>query len=265
MYALLLAAAWRWQERMVWQPPAVASRDEPGTRRLTYTAEDGQPLHAYLAGDVGRSPGLLIAFHGNAEIAAWNVSWAAEVARRTGWAVLVPEYRGYAGLPGVPSYEASRRDARAAYRFALDQLGADSSRVALYGHSLGTAIAAELASEHLPAALILLAPFTSARDMARSMLARPVSAMWGMIGRVHFDTRARVAALEAPVSVAHGERDGVIPVRMGRQVYGAARVRGELLTVAGAGHNDVLDVGARQYWRWLGDALMAAAAARTPP
>jgi fermentation-respiration switch protein FrsA (DUF1100 family) len=255
LYLLLVVAAWRMQERIVWQPPRMAAYPDAGVRRLDYASDDGQPLFAYLVGDPARAPGLLIACHGNADLAAWVVPWAAEVERRTGWAVLIPEYRGYGGLAGSPDYLSSQRDARATYRIAREQLGVDASRVALYGHSLGSAIAAELATEHAPAALVLESPFTSARDMARAMLAIPVAALWGAIARVHFDTRAKVATLDAPVSVIHGERDAVIPVRMGRAVHAAARVKGALLVVPGAGHNDLADVAGDAYWEWLRDAL----------
>jgi pimeloyl-ACP methyl ester carboxylesterase len=254
-YLLLNVAGWRWQERIVWQPPRLAEYPAAAARRIEYAADDGQPLYAYLVGDPARAPGLVIAHHGNADLAAWLVPWAAEVERRTGWAVLVPEFRGYGGLTGAPGYTASRQDARAAYRVARQQLGVDSSRIALYGHSLGSAVASELAAEHAPTALILVAPFTSARDMAREMRALPLSALWGRVGRVQFDTRARLAALPAPVFVAHGDRDAVIPVWMGRAVHAAAKIQGELLIVPGAGHNDVEQVAGPAYWTWLSRAL----------
>ena len=60
------------------------------------------------------------------------------------------------------------------------------------------------------------------------------------------------------VFVAHGERDGIVPVQMGREVYAAARMKGELLVVRGAGHNDVPGIGGGDYWAWLADALHAA-------
>jgi fermentation-respiration switch protein FrsA (DUF1100 family) len=261
-YVALIVLAWASQERIVWQPPRVAAMPEGAAQRLSYSADDGQPLQAYLVGDPSRAAGVLVAFHGNAELAVWNISWAAEVARRTGWAVLLPEYRGYGGLAGSPDYAGSQRDARAALRMVREQLGVDSTRVAYFGHSLGSAVAAELAAEYPPTALILLAPFTSARDMARAMPGLPLGALWGLIGRVHFDTRARVAALNAPVFVAHGERDLVVPVRMGRDVYDAARVKGELLLVPDAGHNDVASVAAGDYWAWLTGALHAGATSR---
>lgn len=255
LYALLVAAVWRMQERVVWQPPPHAALPASSARRIDYVSDDGQPLFAYLVGDPARAPGLLVAWHGNADLAAWQVPWAAEVARRTGWAVLLPEYRGYGGLAGRPDYASSRRDARATLRLARERLGADSARIALYGHSLGSAVAAEAAAERPPAALLLAAPFTSARDMAGTVLLPPVAALWPAIGRVHFDTRALVATIDAPVSVVHGEGDRVIPARMGRAVHAAARVPGELLVLPGADHDDMAAVAGETYWAWLARAL----------
>ena len=255
VYALVLLAAWRMQERIVWQPPRLVVEPAALAQRIDYASDDGQPLYSYLVGDPSRAHGLIIAYHGNADLAAWRVPWAVEVERRTGWAVLVPEYRGYGGLGGSPSYLSSQRDARATYRLVRERLVNDSTRIALYGHSLGSAVAAELASDHPPAVLLLEAPFTSARDMARAMLVLPVAAAWRAIARVHFDTRAVVASLHVPVSVVHGENDGIIPIRMGRAVYAAARVRGELLAVPGAGHNNVIDSAGDDYWAWMRRAL----------
>jgi pimeloyl-ACP methyl ester carboxylesterase len=262
LFVVALIAMWRLQERIVWQPPRLAAYPSGVARRIDYRSDDGQPLFAFVVGEPARASGLIIAFHGNADLAVWTLPWAAEVQRRTGWAVMVAEYRGYGGLPGSPDYLSSQRDARATYRVAREQLGVDARRIALYGHSLGSAVAAELAVEHAPSVLILEAPFTSARDMARRILA-PVAAVWGVVARVHFDTRSKVAALDVPTWVVHGERDGVIPVRMGRAVHAAARVPGELLLVRGAGHNDLRDVGGDAYWAWLRRALERATAARS--
>jgi fermentation-respiration switch protein FrsA (DUF1100 family) len=114
---------------------------------------------------------------------------------------------------------------------------------------------AELAAS-APPRLVLQSPFSSARDVATSVRSR-VSVFWGLISRVHFDTNARVAALDVPVSVAHGDKDLIIPAEMGREVFAAARRPGELLIVPGAGHNDVPEVGRRTYWTWLVRAVHA--------
>jgi fermentation-respiration switch protein FrsA (DUF1100 family) len=165
--------------------------------------------------------------------------------------VLLAEYRGYAGLPGRPTYASSKLDARAAYDYARKTLGATPERVVIYGHSLGSAIAVELASEIKPRALLLEAPFTSARAMAARLGVPGIIPLWRAISRVHYDTRTGVADLDVPVWVVHGERDMVTPVHMGREVFQAARRKGDLLILEGVGHNDVVETGAERYWNWL--------------
>ncbi len=256
---LTIAAAgtgllWWGQERLVFQPGG-PPYPVAGAERLEYRADDGQPLLAYVVGNRDTPRGVLIAFHGNADLAAARVVWAEELARRTGWLVMLPEWRGYAGLPGRPTADGVRRDAHAALRVAVDSLGAHAGHLALYGHSLGSAVAAELSNEANPTALLLESPLTSARDMARIVVARPVELVWSMISRVHYDTRHRVSELAAPVSVAHGVRDFIIPVRMGEAVFAAARRKGALLIVQGAGHNDVAEVAGDAYWQWVAEAL----------
>jgi len=265
---LVTAALWQGQERVVWQPPGLALPDPPDIQRLEFLAADSQPLYAYVVGDRERARGALIAFHGNADLAARLVPWGEEVAKRTGALVVLAEYRGYGGLPGSPTYEGSRRDARAAWRATRELLDVPAESIAVFGHSLGSAVATELASAldeegTPPRVLLLQSPFTSARDMAR--LIAPAVLLWDLVSRVHFDTERRVRTLRAPVWVSHGTRDLIIPVRMGRRVHAAAKEKGELLIVPAAGHNDVAEVAGDDYWRWLEAALSAASASPPAP
>lgn len=252
----MIGLLWWTQERIVFQPPRLfPDAVEDDVARVDYRASDGQPLFAYVVDPPAVEPagiaGTVLAFHGNADLAVWLLPWARELSRRTGWRVVVPEYRGYAGLPGTPTYAGSRLDAAAAYATVREPLGADPERLALFGHSLGSAIASELATAAPHSALVLQSPFTSALDMARRVALTPAVAAWKLIARVHFDTEARVARLATPVSVAHGGRDAVIPASMGQRVYGAARVKGMWLLVEGAGHNDVAEGGGEEYWEWI--------------
>ena len=261
VYVVLLVVLWSQQERIVFQPPTVlfAARQptvggEP-VRQVSYRASDGTTLFAYLIGETEGLRCVLIAFHGNADLARNLVPWAAEVARRTHVAVLLPELRGYDRLPGRPTYSSAANDARAAWQVAHDSLGVPEANIALFGHSLGSAIATELASEHRPRALILQSPLSSARAMAARMFIPGIAFFWPIMTRVHYDTIHRVRALDAPVWVAHGDRDRIIPAAMGREVFEAAAHKGELLIVESAGHNDVAEIGGEDYWRWLTRAL----------
>ena len=258
-----VALVWWRQERIVFQPPPGPWGPAAEARRVEYRAEDGTALHGWLVGDErsGRAARpLLLVFHGNADLASRQVPWARELAARTGWRVLAAEYRGYEGAGGRPTYAGIALDAHAAWQAARDSLGAQPWDIAIFGHSLGSAVAAELAAAldtagTPPRALLLQSPFTSVRAMARLAMPRTVLWMWGAIARVHYDTERRVRRLRAVVHVAHGERDAVIPVAMGRAVYDAARVKGTLLVVPDAGHNDVPETGGEAYWRWIDRAL----------
>ena len=260
----LVALIWWKQERIVFQPPPPPDVALPAwARRVAYEASDGQPLLGYVVAPEGaEAPGrrVVVAFHGNADLAVWQLDWARELSRRTGATVLLAEYRGYGGLGGAPTYEGSRRDADAALAFAERVLGAVPAEVVLFGHSLGSGVATELAGRMAargagPRALVLQSPFTSARAMARLVVIRPAWWAWRAISRVHFDSERLVRTLDTPVWVAHGERDMIVPVRMGRALFDAARVKGRLLLVPRASHNDVEMAGGEEYWSWLESAV----------
>jgi uncharacterized protein len=245
---------WWSQERILFQPPRL-DRIPVESGRVHYKAVDGQQLVGFVVGNPRTAPGVLICFHGNADLAVWQLDWASEVERRTKYAVFLAEYRGYMSLGGSPTYSNTKLDARAAREHLVSALGIQPDRIAYFGHSLGSAIATELAEVHPPRALVLQSPFSSARAMARLIVSPPVVLAWKAISRIHFDTKQAVSRLDVPVSVAHGKRDRIVPFRMGVEVYEAAKRKGELLLLDEAGHNDVAEVGEQKYWGWLKAAL----------
>jgi uncharacterized protein len=255
VYSGLLLILWRFQERIVFQPPADIGPTSVPARQAYYRATDGTMLFAYVVGDCDPDRPVVLAFHGNADVARWLVPWASTLARETNACVVLPEYRGYDGLSGAPTYQDSELDARAALAYVTDTLGAKAANLVYFGHSLGSAIAAELAAIQVPRSLVLQSPFTSAREMGARVYLPGVSAFWNVVSRVHFDTITRVRSTAAPVWVAHGDKDFVIPVYMGREVFQAAAHKGDLLIVHQAGHNDVPEVGGRAYWAWLARAV----------
>ena len=251
---MLFTTVWLWrnQERVVFQPPQNVPPDPNGARRVEFRASDGRPAFAFVVTPSNGAPAAtVVAFHGNADLAAWLVPWAQDVARRANAIVVVPEFRGYGGTSGPPTYAGVGADAEGALTYARTLA---PRRVVLFGHSLGSAIATEVAAsarDRAPDALALQSPFTSARAMAFRMMVPAVPVVWSRISRIHYDTQARVRELDIPVSVAHGTIDLTIPTRMGRDVHASAKRKGELLLVAGAGHNDVAETGGEDYWRWL--------------
>jgi fermentation-respiration switch protein FrsA (DUF1100 family) len=249
-----LILLWWSQERIVFQPPPY-HEVPPDSGRVSYDALDGQRLTAFLVGNPKSARGTLLCFHGNADLAVWQLGWAREIQRHTGYAVFLAEYRGYMSLGGSPTYSSTKLDARAAYDHLRIAFGVDRPRMAYFGHSLGSGVAAELAEVHPPAALLLQSPFSSARAMARLIIWPPISIVWRAISRVHFDTVRVVSELDVAVSVAHGKRDRIVPFKMGLEVYESAKLKGQLLAVERAGHNDVAEIAGEEYWRWVVEAL----------
>jgi uncharacterized protein len=254
-YLVFLALLWGFQERIVFQPPANPESLDSATRIMSYTSSDGIRLVAHVVEPPQAGGPVILAFHGNAMISRWMIPWAREVARRLQATVVLPEYRGYDGVAGSPTYGGAAMDAAAALAATMEQFHVTPGNIVYYGHSLGSAVATELASKAPPKALLLESPFTSALDMAGRMRIVGLGLVWPMISRVHYTTAERVATLGMPVSVAHGERDIVIPVRMGLAVHAAARVKGGLLVVSDADHNDVPIVGGDAYWKWFAEAI----------
>ena len=93
---LLFTTVWLWrnQERVVYQPPQIVPPDPDGARRVELRASDGRATFAYVVTPSnGAAAATVVAFHGNADLAAWLVPWAQDVARRANAIVIVPEQR----------------------------------------------------------------------------------------------------------------------------------------------------------------------------
>ncbi len=271
--AVVVVVLWAVQERLVFRPPAPPPQQGRGATRIDYVSTDGQPLFGFwIAGEEARSEDgarpeddaarseaashrVILHFHGNGDLADSWIDWAQDVARRTGWSVFLAEYRGYGGLPGRATYEGVMLDAHATLALLHERFGANPSDVVLYGHSLGTGVAAQLAAEQGARAVLLEGPITSVADAGRRSFPPPISFAISWISRIDFAPIDHVRKFQSPVWVACGDLDRVTGVSMSRSVFSAALHQGELLLVPGAGHGDVADRGGEAYWAWIRRAL----------
>jgi fermentation-respiration switch protein FrsA (DUF1100 family) len=152
-----------------------------------------------------------------------------------GWGVYMMTYRGYGGSTGSPSETANVADARLAYQ-ALVQDGVSPTSIIAYGESLGTGIAVRIAAELPVAGVILDAPYTSIVDIAaRSYPFLPVR----LILTDRYETTRYIGKIRAPLLILHGERDGVVPVAMGRELARLAPEPKRLVTFPGGHHSDL--------------------------
>ncbi|MBK7976781.1 MAG: alpha/beta fold hydrolase [Deltaproteobacteria bacterium] len=215
--------------------PAPSSDDGPivkGARAITARAADGHPVHALVFDPPDSRAPVVVQFHGNGEVVGWNQPLGLELKRRGFGAVLV-EYRGYGKSTGVrPSEDGLYADAEAVIQW-LRAAGVGPGRTVLWGFSLGTGVAAEMAARGAGSALVLQAPFTSVPDVAsRVAWFLPVRTLV----RERFDTLSKAARITIPTLVIHGSADPVIPFRMGEAVSRAI-AGAKLVRVRGGGHD----------------------------
>jgi fermentation-respiration switch protein FrsA (DUF1100 family) len=185
-------------------------------------------------------------FHGN----AGNISHRLHsilIFHQLRLSVFIIDYRGYGQSEGKPTEQGTRLDANAAWQYLVQQRKLLPEQVILFGRSLGAAVAAELATRHPPAALIVESAFTSVPDIAADLYPwLPVR--W--ISRFSYDTRAYLQQLGCPVLVVHSEEDDIIPFRHGEALYQAAAGDKDLLTLRG-GHNEGFWLSRENYMRGL--------------
>ena len=182
------------------------------------STRDDVQLHGWYLPRPGARRALLF-FHGN----AGNISHrraSIEIFHRLGLNVLIVDYRGYGRSAGRPSEEGLYLDAQAAWDYLVGSKGTAPGDVIVFGRSLGGAVAAWLAAEERPGALILESTFNSARDFVAQ--AFPMLS-WLIVRRYEFDTAARLTAIRCPVLVLHSPQDEIMPYALGERLYQAAR------------------------------------------
>lgn len=235
-YALLCAALFVFQSRLVYFPYAelAATPKAAGLayEDLTITTEDSQKLHGWFV-PAERSSAVVLFLHGNAGNVSHRLDWIA-LFHEIGISTLIIDYRGYGKSSGTPSEEGTYRDAEAAWRYLVTQREIAPQEIAIFGESLGGAVAAKLAARETPQALIIVAAFTSLPDLA-SQLYSYVPAR--LLTRFKYDTREHVKRARCPVLVIHSASDEIVPFAHGRALYEAANVPKQFLEIRG-GHND---------------------------
>ena len=200
---------------------------------ISLKTSDGIQISAFHAPNVNGKR-MLIYFHGNAGNASDRLG-DAERLWQMGVSVLLVDYRGFGGSDGAPSEKGIYLDAKAALDYVVGTTKTKTEDIILFGRSLGTAVAVDLAGRRPLAAVILVSPFTSGRDMAaRSRLAF-------LLGDAYrpFDTIAKIPHLRAPLLILHGTADALIPIDMGKALFDAAPSPKNFVSIEGAGHNDL--------------------------
>ncbi|VVO36024.1 alpha/beta hydrolase [Pseudomonas fluorescens] len=223
----------------------------------------GQSIHGWWwPAERADAPAILY-LHG----VRWNLTgqlFRLEQLRALGYSVLAIDYRGFGQSQGdLPSESSVYEDARIAWE-RLKVLQPDANKRLIYGHSLGGAVAIDLAAElgqsavkeqtPVPArGLIIESTFTSLADIATAIANTSLPVRWLLSQK--FDSIDKIAGIHMPLLVVHGLDDRYVPPRFSEQLFNAAVEPKRLLLVPGATHNNSLRMGGPAYRKAL-DALM---------
>jgi pimeloyl-ACP methyl ester carboxylesterase len=202
-------------------------------------ASDGVKIHGWWVQRDG-SPLVTLFLHGNAGNITNRTPRIQEIIA-AGSSVLMLDYRGYGKSSGWPSEQGLYRDSEAGFIYLLGK-GYRSEQIILHGESLGTAVAIDLASRRPCAALILEAPFTSASDVAGAV----VPFLGPRLVR-SFNSLPKIRWIRVPIFFMQGDRDEVIPLRLGQELFTAAQGSKTFWIIPGAGHNDILETAGAEY------------------
>jgi uncharacterized protein len=215
--------------------------------RVAYAAGDGVQITAWAIPAGGPDPTdfWLLICHGNqGNIGTGRRPAFYAAARDAGLSLLAFDYRGYGASTGAPDEPGLYEDAKASYAHLTRAMGVPPDRIVIFGHSLGTGVAIELATRAPAAGLILEAPYTSIVEIGQARYPFiPVS----LIASQRFPSIDRIGHVTMPVLFLHSPEDDVIPHAHGRRLHDATVAPKRFVDVRG-GHDDAYRVDAEVYF-----------------
>jgi uncharacterized protein len=216
-------------------PPAAAGL--PEAEEVVLDSSGGERVIVWHIPPRGEKP-VVLYFHGNGGSLRVRVDrFRALAADGTGLIAL--SYRGYGGSSGRPTEKGLIDDALAAYAFAAARYPA--SRLALWGESLGTGVAVALAAQKPVGRIVLESPFTSIADIAAQIYwFFPVR----LLIKDSFRSDLLIGTITAPFLILHGDKDSIVPITLGDQLYKLITAPKRFVRFPGAAHNDLAAYGA---------------------
>lgn len=217
-------------------------------RDLTIPTSDNSTVSAwYLTRDDAIAD--FIFFHGNAgNISTGRLDLVLKLFDQQ-YNVLVFDYRGYGQSPGSPTEAGIYLDSEAVARFYRDEFHRSGRKVIYFGRSLGGVAASLAAAKIPPTGLILEATFPSKQALLRHHPA--LLRFLALFSRYELPTIRFLDEVHCPVLVVHGDRDEIVPLQVGEELFHRIKGDKEMYVVSGASHADQCIVGGDQYWARL--------------
>ena len=210
---------------------------------IVIPGEPGRTLHGWWVPAADPRAKVVLYLHGSDGNVSTSMDGIAPL-RELGYSVFMIDYRGYgASGGGFPSEAGVYEDAQSAWDYLVYEQRIDPANLFIYGHSLGGAIAIELALRHPEAAgLVVESSFTSIYDMAMRE-ARYAPLPVKLVLNQRFHSVAKVGQLRLPVLYIHGTADETVPFEMGEALYSATPFARGLVAVPAGNHENNAAVG----------------------
>jgi uncharacterized protein len=204
-------------------------------------------VHGWWIPAAQSSAPVLFYFHGNGSNNG-DLTGIAAILHQLPASVLLIDYRGYGkSSPVFPNETRVYQDGETAWQYLTLERKIKPQRVFVYGHSLGGAIAIELASRHPDVAgLITEGTFTSVQDLASQLPGLKLFPL-NLLVTQRFDSINKIKSLETPILILHGAGDRTIPPFMAQELYAAAPEPKYLAIFAEADHNNLPELDLQQY------------------
>ena len=257
LYLAIVALLWFAESRLIYFPGPERSLTLPPAalqlpiERAELTTADDVKLVGWVMPAANGTAGFwLLVCHGNAgNLSQFDRPAHYAALRQLGLNLFAFDYRGYGESGGMPSEQGLYRDADAAYRYLREERGVPAERIIVFGHSLGSAVAIDLASRVHNAGLIVEGGLVSVVQRGQELYPF-IPVRW--IARTRFSSIDKIPKVATPKLFLHAVADEVIPLSHGRRLYQAAREPKTLVELAGS-HSDAFAVDSSRYFDSIAD------------
>jgi uncharacterized protein len=249
-YVVLCVLLWNRQAHLIFFPTRVIDVTPANFgakfEQVAVRERSGETLRGWWIPAASNSSCAIVYLHGNGGNISVNAAQATRLAG-LGCSVLLLDYRGYGESDGkFPSESTVYADAESMWSYAGER-GFRPSQLVIYGHSLGGAVAIELAGHHADAkGLIVESSLTSLRDVAHqtpAYRAFPIA----LLATQHFDSIHKIPHIHIPVLFIHGTADQIVPFFMSEHLFAAANLPKRLVLIPGGHHEDSATIGGPLY------------------